>query len=149
MKLAWSIFTLLMVSNKKNLLYGRNDRKCTVYHLRSRKIQLACSFAVLPDSSHSNLGLQNIFIWSEKSITKHMPIQIYWTLYHQKKNVKFQIKDSDKFHISAKIIDCGYPLEPPRRGDSNAYQQSMSLGRNKKNNVYSCKPQFYFKNSGV
>ena len=30
------------------------------------------------------------------------------------------------FLISAKNIDCGYSLEPPLRGDSNKYQQSMS-----------------------
>ena len=27
--------------------------------------------------------------------------------------------------ISAKNIDCGYSLEPPRRGSSNEYPQSM------------------------
>ena len=30
-----------------------------------------------------------------------------------------------------------------QRGGSNEYQQSMFLRRNKKNNVYPCKPQFY------
>ena len=39
---------------------------------------------------------------------------------------------------------CGYSLEPPRRGGSNEYPQSMFLSRNKKNNVYPCKPQFYY-----
>ena len=29
------------------------------------------------------------------------------------------------FHISAQNIDCGYSLEPPRRGGSNEYLQSM------------------------
>ena len=29
------------------------------------------------------------------------------------------------FHISAQNIDCGYSLEPPRRGVSNEYPQSM------------------------
>ena len=29
------------------------------------------------------------------------------------------------FHISAQNIDCGYSLEPPRRGGSNEYSQSM------------------------
>ena len=29
------------------------------------------------------------------------------------------------FLISAKNIDCGYSLEPPRRGGSNEYPQSM------------------------
>ena len=56
----------------------------------------------------------------------------------------FQIKNSDIFHISAQNIDCGYSLEPPRRGGSNEYPQSMFLSRNKKNNAYPCKPQFYY-----
>ena len=42
-----------------------------------------------------------------------------------KKNENFQIKNSDIFHISAQNIDCGYSLEPPRRGGSNEYPQSM------------------------
>ena len=46
------------------------------------------------------------------------------------------MKNSDIFHISAQNIDCGYSLEPPR--------QFKFLRRNKKNNVYPCKPQFYY-----
>ena len=49
------------------------------------------------------------------------------------------------FYISAQNIDCGHSLELPRQGGSNEYPQSMFLGKNKKkNNVYSCKPQFYY-----
>ena len=48
------------------------------------------------------------------------------------------------FHISALNIDCGYSLESPRRGASNEYPLSMFLSRIKKNNVYPCKPQFYY-----
>ena len=48
-----------------------------------------------------------------------------------KKNENFQIKNSDIFHISAQNIDCGYSLEPPQRGGSNEYPQSMFLSRNK------------------
>ena len=59
------------------------------------------------------------------------------------KNEKFQIKNSDILHISAQNIDCGYSLEPPRRGGSKEYPQSLFLSRNKKNNVYPCIPQFY------
>ena len=59
------------------------------------------------------------------------------------KNENFQIKTSDIFHISAQNIDCGYSLEPPLRGGSNENPHSMFLSRNKKNNVYPCKPQFY------
>ena len=56
----------------------------------------------------------------------------------------FQKKKYDIFHVSALNIDCGYSLEPPWRGGSNEYPQSMCLSRNKKNNVYPCEPQFYY-----
>ena len=61
-----------------------------------------------------------------------------------KTNENFQLKNSDILHISAQNIDCGYILEPPRRGGSNAYLQSIFLSINKKNNVYPCKPEFYY-----
>ena len=60
------------------------------------------------------------------------------------KTENFQIKISDIFHISAQNIDCGYTLEPPRRGGSKEYPQSMFLSRDKNNKVYPCKPQFYY-----
>ena len=69
---------------------------------------------------------------------ENTPIQIYRGFHLKKKN-------SDKkliFHISAQNIYCGYSLEPPRRGGSNEYQQSMFLSR--KNDVYPCKPQFNY-----
>ena len=85
-------------------------------------------FAVVPEALYKN--------------SRHYettPIQIHWKFYHQKMAI-FQIKNSDIFHISAQNIDCGYSLEPPRRGGSNEYPQSMFLSRNKKNNVFPCKP---------
>ena len=61
------------------------------------------------------------------------------------KTENFQIKKTDFFfHISSPNIDCGYSLETPRRGGSNEYPQSMFLSRNNKNNVYPCKPRFYY-----
>ena len=45
-------------------------------------------------------------------------------------------------------MNCGYSLEPPRRGGSNEYPQSMFLSSNKKNNVYPCKPQVYYTKVG-
>ena len=54
------------------------------------------------------------------------------------------MKNSHIFPISAQNIDCGYSLEPPRRDGSNEYPQSMFLRRNKKDNLYPCKPQFYY-----
>ena len=65
------------------------------------------------------------------------------------KTENFQINYSDIFHISAQNINCGYSLEPPRRGGSNEYPQSMFLSKNKKNNVYPYKPQFYYIKVGL
>ena len=62
----------------------------------------------------------------------------------QPENENFQIKNSDIFHISPQNKDCAYSLEPPWRGGSNEYAQSMFLSSNKKNNEYLCKPQFYY-----
>ena len=67
---------------------------------------------------------------------ENTPIQIYWKFYHQ--NWKFSDKTTNIFYISAENIDCGCSLEPPYRGGSNEYSQSMYLNRNKKNNVYPC-----------
>ena len=53
------------------------------------------------------------------------------------------MKDSESFHISAQNINWRYLLELPRRGGSNECPQSMILNRNKKINVYPCKPWFY------
>ena len=57
-------------------------------------------------------------------------------------------QNSDIFQISPLNINCGYALGHPRRGGSNEYPQSMFLSRNKKNNVYPCKPQFYYTKVG-
>ena len=79
-----------------------------------------------------------------KSTTTHYLFSYTETFTTKEKNGNFQIKNSDIFHVSAQNIDCRYSLEPPRRGGSNEYPQSMFLSRNKKNNVYPCKPQFYY-----
>ena len=67
----------------------------------------------------------------------------------KKKKKKKTDKNYDIFHISAQNIDCGYSLEPPRRGVSNKYPQSMFRSRNLKKNVYPCKPQFYYIKVGL
>ena len=53
-------------------------------------------------------------------------------------------KNSDIFHITAQNLDCGYSLEPSRRGGFNEYPQSMFLSRNTKTNVYPCKSKFFY-----
>ena len=73
---------------------------------------------------------------------ENTPIQILQV--SPPKTESFQIKILIFFIFLFKNIDCGYSLEPPWRGGSNEYPQSMFLCRNKKNNVYPCKPQFYY-----
>ena len=52
---------------------------------------------------------------------ENTPIQIYRKFHIQKLRI-FQIKNNfDIFHTSDQNIDCGYSLEPPRRGGSNEY----------------------------
>ena len=46
------------------------------------------------------------------------------------------------FLIFAQNIDCGYKLEPPRRGGSNEYPQSMFWSKNKKNRYTPAYPSF-------
>ena len=60
---------------------------------------------------------------------ENKPIQVYWKFYNQKIE-NFQIKILIFLLFLLKNIDCGYSLEPPRW--------------NKKNNVYPCKPHFYY-----
>ena len=55
---------------------------------------------------------------------ENTPIQIYRKVHLQKqKHIRY--KNSYNFQISAQNIDYGYSLEPPRRGGSNEYPQSM------------------------
>ena len=78
----------------------------------------------------------------DNTLRKHAYSNILRILRPKKEN--FQIKKkSDIFSYFCQNKDFGYSLEPPR-GGSNEYPQSMFLSRNKKNNVYPCKPQFYY-----
>ena len=60
------------------------------------------------------------------------------------KTESFQIKILILFPISAQNIDCGYLLEPPRRGGSNEYHNLSFWAEIRKRNVYPCKTQFYY-----
>ena len=64
------------------------------------------------------------------NITKTCPCikQIFLAL----KIENFQQKNVDIFLIFVQNIGCGYTLEPPRRGGSNEYPQSMFWSKNKK-----------------
>ena len=52
------------------------------------------------------------------------------------------------FRIFAQNIDCGYTLEPSRRGGSNAYPQSMFWSKKRKIGIPLQAPLFLYK-SGV
>ena len=68
---------------------------------------------------------------------------IYRDFESVKKNENFQQKNFDIFFfIFAQNIDCGYTLEPPRRGGSNEYPQSMLWSKNKKNRFTPAYPSF-------
>ena len=79
---------------------------------------------------------------------ENTPIQIHWEFYHQKMK-NFRCRILVVFIFSAQNIDCGYLLEPPRRGGSNEYPQSMYWSRNKKNKVYPYKPPVLYKMWGL
>ena len=68
----------------------------------------------------------------------------YTAIFIAIKKENFQQKKFDVFLIFAQNIDCGYSLEPPRRGGPNEYPQSMFWSKNKKKYVYPCIPQFYY-----
>ena len=65
---------------------------------------------------------------------ENLPMQ-YTKIFLTLKIENFQQKNLDIFLIFAQNIhvDCGYMLEPPRRGGSNEYPQSMFWSKNKKN----------------
>ena len=66
----------------------------------------------------------------------------YTEIFNVVKNENFQWKCFDIFLIFAQNIDCGYTLEPPRRGGSNEYPQSMFWSKNKKNRYTPAYPSF-------
>ena len=72
---------------------------------------------------------------------ENMPMQ-YTEIFIGVKNENFQQKKFDIFLIFAQNIDCGYMLEPPRRGGSNKYPQSMFWSKNKKNRYTPAYPSF-------
>ena len=84
-------------------------------------------FVMLSDR-HTYLGRLKRKRASEHAITKTRLFK-YTENFATKKKKNFQLKKSDIFHISAQNIDCGYSLEPPRRGGSNEYPQSMFLAK--------------------
>ena len=67
--------------------------------------------------------LKNVFFVSDLHY-ENLPMQ-YTEICLALKIENFQLKNFVIFLIFAQNIDCGYALEPPRRGGSNEYPQSM------------------------
>ena len=72
---------------------------------------------------------------------ENLPMQ-YTEKFFGCKNEIFQWTNFNIFLIFAQNIDCGYTLEPPRRGGSNEYPQSMFWSKNKKNKYTPAYPSF-------
>ena len=66
----------------------------------------------------------------------------YTEIFFYCKNWKIHKKMFDIFLIFAQNIDCGYTLEPPRRGGSNEYPRAMFWSKNKKNRYTPAYPIF-------
>ena len=93
------------------------------YSLTTKKISVYCMGACF-GIHYENLSMQYTEIF--------LALQIE----------NFQLKIFGTFLIFAQNIDCGYTLEPPRRGGSNEYPQSMFWSKNKKNRYTPAYPSF-------
>ena len=65
----------------------------------------------------------------------------YTAIFHGCKNFHFQMKIFNSLTF-AQNIDCVYTLEPPQRGGSNEYPQSMFWSKNKKKMYTPVNPNF-------
>ena len=66
----------------------------------------------------------------------------YTQIFSAVKIENFNRKKNDVFNISAQNIDCGYTFEPPQRGGSNEYPQSMFWIKIKENRYTPPDPSF-------
>ena len=111
------------------------------------------SFTMAISSSFLNptvlsIAQENIEIRKNITHYKDTPTQIYTI--SPPKTGNFQIrKISDIFHISAQNIDCGYSLEPPRRGGSNEYLNLCFWAAIKKIMYTPVNPSFTIKKWGL
>ena len=90
------------------------------------------SVPLMPGRRHE---VCHIFIIPHEHITKTCLFKIYWKSYHQ----KWKISDKKFWYFSyfcSKLRLWVLVLKE--------YPQSMFLSRNKKNNAYPCKAQFYY-----
>ena len=77
----------------------------------------------------------------KRSHYENMPMQ-YTAIFKVVKTCDMNIFFLLFFLIFAQNIECGYTFEPPRRGGSNEYPQSMFWSKNKKNIYTPAYPSF-------
>ena len=89
-----------------------------------------------------------VFIVNEfcSSLRKHVHA-VYIDFFSSVK-IEISPEKNDIFNVFAQNILCGYMLEPPHRGSSNEYPQSMFWSENKKNRYTPAYPVLLYK-SGV
>ena len=122
--------TTLCTTGPRSLLI-----KCEPDHIK--RDHMIFRFVVLPMRMHSSLyiGHRNavlpegssmslLHVCEQYHITKTRLFK-YIENFTSKNGKLSDKKNSDIFHISAQNIDCGYSLEPPLRGGSNEYPQSV------------------------
>ena len=99
----------------RNVKITLHDVDTTVFerHVRTRNVKIT-----LHDVD-TTLYKRHVPAWFV-GITKTHLFK-YTENFTTQKKLKKSNKSLILFHISAQNIDCGYPLEPPRRGGSNEY----------------------------
>ena len=124
------------------LLRGSVYSKSTLWKIR--KVAVKGPWLLLRGSIHSKLAL-----WKIRKVAVIGPCITKTCLFKYienftSKNWKFSDKNLWYFPYFCSKHRLWYSLELPHRGGSNEYPQSMFLSRNKKNNAYPRKPQFYY-----
>ena len=112
---------------------------CTVIHKNKGADKLTCVITVQLICIFIS-ALAQLFCCKNYYITKTRPCNIQ--ICFKCKNENFHQEKFDIFLIFAQNMDCGYTLEPPRRGGSNEYPQSMFWSKNKKNRYTPVNPSF-------
>ena len=69
----------------------------------------------------------------------------YMEIFSSVNNETFIRKKNEFFYIFSQNIDCGYTLEPPRRGGSNKHPKSMFRSKNKKIGILLHTPVLLYK----
>ena len=117
-------FLLSLLHITKTRLYNIDPLKPHFYIVKVGFTGVYIIFLISAQNIYCGYSLEPPRRGGSNPLRKHAYSNILKIL--SPKKWKISGKNSDIFHISAQNIDCGYSLEPPRRGGSNEYPQSMS-----------------------